>query len=149
MRSPGTVAPTAPAAGRWRPGSRTATTSRPTTTARATDDPAPRRRNRTGNAGGPHPRGPPRPQALAGQGRPLARHPRSGYSDIERGRRGVEARELKRLAALLGTTPDELLATEAPDEPCPADALGQLHPADRRSAELYAGYLRWRRTAGP
>ncbi|MFJ9521834.1 helix-turn-helix domain-containing protein [Kitasatospora sp. NPDC101801] len=66
--------------------------------------------------------------------------PRPSVSDIEQGRRGVGAIELKRLATLLGTTADHLLDTQD------GAALSGLHPADRRAAELYAGYLLWRRT---
>ncbi|MER5354647.1 helix-turn-helix transcriptional regulator [Kitasatospora sp. NPDC002551] len=76
------------------------------------------------------------------QGRIAAvlRVPRSAVSDIEHGRRGLDAVELRRLAAELGVTADWLLGC---DDPGPFAAL---HPADQRSAELYAGYLLWRRT---
>ncbi|MGV9267415.1 helix-turn-helix domain-containing protein [Kitasatospora sp. NPDC003701] len=66
--------------------------------------------------------------------------PRSAVSEIEHARRGVNAVELRRIAAELGVTADWLVGT---DDPGPFAAL---HPADRRSVELYAGYLLWRRT---
>ncbi|WP_026151118.1 helix-turn-helix domain-containing protein [Streptomyces prunicolor] len=77
---------------------------------------------------------------------------RSAVSDIERGRRRVDALELASLARATGTDVDQLLDT-------PADPVQQylralpgwrdLDEADRRSVELHAAFLVWRRRQLP
>jgi transcriptional regulator with XRE-family HTH domain len=73
--------------------------------------------------------------------------PRSAVSDIEHGRRRIDALELARFARLTGTSVDTLL-----NSPCSAaawdlsalEAWRQLDEAARRSVVLYAGFLAWK-----
>ena len=77
---------------------------------------------------------------------------RTALSDIERACRRVDALELARLARATGTTAAELLGEH--DQAVDVDAgnvpaelahlVQQLAPADRRSVEVFAGYLHWR-----
>lgn len=77
---------------------------------------------------------------------------RSAVSDIERGRLGVDALELACLARATGTDVGLLLDTP----PGPVERYLRTMPgwheldgSDRRSVELHAGFLVWRRRQLP
>jgi transcriptional regulator with XRE-family HTH domain len=77
---------------------------------------------------------------------------RSAVSDIERSRRRVAALELASLARATGTDVDQLLGTPAgPVERYLRTLPGwhDLDEADRRSVELHAAFLVWRRRQLP
>ncbi|MFJ9380182.1 helix-turn-helix domain-containing protein [Streptomyces sp. NPDC101455] len=77
---------------------------------------------------------------------------RSAVSDIERGRRRVGALELASFAKATGTDVDLLLDTRAGPVEQRLRALPGWHDlddADRRSVELHAAFLVWRRRRLP